>query len=172
MSVLLHTNNDQYECGAHIIDTWMDTVAHGRTNVAPNKIPWELIRTLITETYGGKVDDEGDFKLLSELVDTFMIPAAFEVEHMLVRGTPREEAEKNTGEDGSLKVPEGNEMKDFMEWVNNLPEREPPTYLGLPANAEKLLLFDHGRRTIENLAKITNILDESEQLSAEGGAGA
>ena len=58
-------------------------------------------------------------------------------------------------------------MKDFMEWVNRLPEREPPTYLGLPANAEKLLLVGHGRDTIANLARITELLDESEQLSAE-----
>ena len=145
----------------------MDAVANGRTNVAPVKIPWDLIRTLITETYGGKIDDEGDWKQLSELVNTFLTPEAFEDDHKLVKGAPRDEAEVYTEGDGSLTVPEGNEMKDFMEWVNRLPEREPPTYLGLPANAEKLLLVGHGRDTIANLARITEILDESEQLSAE-----
>lgn len=145
----------------------MDAVANGRTNVAPVKIPWDLIRTLITETYGGKIDNEGDWKQLSELVNTFLTPEAFEDDHKLVKGAPRDEAEVYTEGDGSLTVPEGNEMKDFMEWVNRLPEREPPTYLGLPANAEKLLLVGHGRDTIANLARITEILDESEQLSAE-----
>ena len=146
----------------------MDTVAHGRTNIAPLKIPWDLIRVLITETYGGKIDNEGDFMELSTLVDTFMTPAAFEEDHKLVHGTPEES--NNNDKDGSLAVPEGNELKDFIVWVNNLPEREPPTYLGLPANAEKLLLVGHGRQTIGNLVKITEILDESEQLSAEGEA--
>lgn len=145
----------------------MDAVANGRTNVAPVKIPWDLIRTLITETYGGKIDNEGDWKQLSELVNTFLTPEAFEDDHKLVKGAPRNDAEVYTEGDGSLTVPEGNEMKDFMEWVNRLPEREPPTYLGLPANAEKLLLVGHGRDTIANLARITEILDESEQLSAE-----
>ena len=145
----------------------MDAVANGRTNVAPVKIPWDLIRTLIIETYGGKIDNEGDWKQLSELVNTFLTPEAFEDDHKLVKGAPRNEAEVYTEGDGSLTVPEGNEMKDFMEWVNRLPEREPPTYLGLPANAEKLLLVGHGRDTIANLARITEILDESEQLSAE-----
>ena len=145
----------------------MDAVANGRTNVAPIKIPWDLIRTLITETYGGKIDNEGDWKQLSELVNTFLTLEAFEDDHKLVKGAPRDEAEVYTEGDGSLTVPEGNEMKDFMEWVNRLPEREPPTYLGLPANAEKLLLVGHGRDTIANLARITEILDESEQLSAE-----
>ena len=161
------TNEPQYECAAYIIDTWMDAVANGRTNVAPVKIPWDLIRILITETYGGKVDNEADFKQLSELVNNFLTPDAFENDHKLVKGAPREEAEFHSEGDGSLTVPEGNEMKDFMEWVNNLPEREPPTYLGLPANAEKLLLVGHGRNTIANLAKISEILDETEQLTEE-----
>ncbi len=143
----------------------MDAVANGRTNVAPAKIPWDLIRTLITETYGGKVDNEADFKQLSELVNSFLTPDAFENDHKLVKGAPREEAEFYSEGDGSLTVPEGNEMKDFIEWVDGLPEREPPTYLGLPANAEKLLLVGHGRNTIANLAKIAEILDETEQLT-------
>ena len=145
----------------------MDVVANGRTNVAPVKIPWDLIRTLITEIYGGKVDNEADFKQLSELVNSFLTPEAFENDHKLVKGAPREEAEFYSEGDGSLIVPEGSEMKDFMAWVNSLPEREPPTYLGLPANAEKLLLVGHGRNTIANLAKITEILDETEQLTEE-----
>ena len=145
----------------------MAAVANGRTNVAPVKIPWDLIRTLITETYGGKVDDEADFKQLSDLVRSFLTPEAFEDDHKLVKGAPREEAEYYSEGSGSLTVPEGNEMKDFMDWVNRLPEREPPTYLGLPANAEKLLLVGHGRNTIANVAKITEILDEMEQLTEE-----
>ena len=145
----------------------MVSVAHGRTNIAPHKIPWELLRTLITETYGGKIDNESDFQQLSGLVDTFMTPAAFEVDHKLVQGVPREQTEASSAGDGSLALPEGNEMKDLMEWVDNLPEREPPAYLGLPANAEKLLLVGHGRQMIENLVKITELLEEREQLSAE-----
>ena len=145
----------------------MDAVANGRTNVAPLKIPWDLIRILITETYGGKVDSEADFKQLSELVNGILTPEAFENDHKLVKSAPKEEAEMYSEGDGSLTVPEGNELKDFMEWVNNLPEREPPTYLGLPANAEKLLLVGHGHNTIANLAKITDILDETEQLTEE-----
>ena len=66
-----------------------------------------------------------------------------------------------------MTVPGGTGMKGFMEWVNRLPEREPPTYLGLPANAEKLLLVGQGKNMIANLAKITDILEEGEQMMAE-----
>lgn len=118
-----------------------------------------MLRTLITETYGGKIDNENDFAQLDNLVNSFLTPAAYEEGHKLVQATEN---------DAGLAVPSGTGMKDFMDWVNRLPEREPPTYLGLPANAEKLLLVGHGRSMIENLGKITEMLDEGEQLMVEG----
>jgi dynein heavy chain 1 len=135
----------------------------GRTNVAPQNLPWEMIRTLIVETYGGKIDDESDFKRLTQLVHLFLSPSAYEIGHKLVEGT----GDADSADDGSLVVPSGTSNKDFMEWIQKLPEREPPTYLGLPANAEKLLLVGQGRSMIQNLGKITEMLDEGEQIMAE-----
>ena len=150
--------NLQYECSAFIIDAWIDSIAQGRSNVAPQKLPWDLIRTLVAETYGGKVDDSDDFQELEKLVNNLMTPAAFEHDHKLVPGVE---------DDESLALPGGTNIRDFLEWINRLPEREPPSYLGLPANAEKLLLVGHGKRMIVNLAKITTLLDEGEQLMVE-----
>lgn len=138
----------------------MASVAQGRSNVAPQKFPWDLLRTLVTETYGGKIDDSEDFSLLDNLVRTFLTPTAFEDDHKLIQDV----------EDEVLVMPSGTSMRDFTDWVNRLPEREPPTYLGLPSNAEKLLLVGHGKRMITNLAKITTLLDEGEQLMVEAAA--
>lgn len=136
----------------------------GRTNVAPANLPWDMIRTLITETYGGKIDDEGDFKRLTQLVNSFLTPAAYDIGHKLVEGTA---GNGGSDADGGLVVPSGTTLKDFTDWIQKLPEREPPTYLGLPANAEKLLLVGQGLSMIRNLGKITELLDEGEQLMAE-----
>ncbi|KAF7903405.1 uncharacterized protein EAF01_006454 [Botrytis porri] len=155
-------NDSDYECSAYIIDTWVETVAAGRSNVAPQNLPWDMLRTLIVETYGGKIDDEGDFARLTQLVHSFMTPAAYDIGHKLVEGIAGDESDT-----GNLVVPSGTTMKDFTEWVKKLPEREPPTYLGLPANAEKLLLVGQGRSMIQNLGKITEMLDEGEQIMAE-----
>ncbi|KAI4149876.1 MAG: hypothetical protein L6R39_002408 [Caloplaca ligustica] len=160
-------NDSDYACAAFIIDTWVDAVAHGRTNVAPIKLPWQVLRTLITETYGGKVDDEEDFRRLAEIVNQCMTPAAYEDGFKLVEGAGGEEGDAYGKGDGGLTVPEGTTLPDFMKWVNGLPEREPPTYLGLPANAEKLLLVGHGKETIANVARLSEILDEGDQLAAE-----
>jgi dynein heavy chain 1, cytosolic len=117
-----------------------------------------MIRYLITETYGGKIDDEGDFSMLAQLVRTFLTPSAFDIGHKLV---------EDGGGEGDLAVPGGTSLQEFMSWIQKLPEREPPTYLGLPANAEKLLLVGLGRCLIGNVKKVTDLLDEGEALMAE-----
>ena len=117
-----------------------------------------MIRYLVTETYGGKIDSETDFAVLAQLVRTFLTPKAYDIGHKLV------EVE---GEGEDLVVPAGTSMQEFMGWIQRLPEREPPTYLGLPANAEKLLLVGLGRRLIGNVRRVTDLLDEGEALSLE-----
>lgn len=117
-----------------------------------------MIRTLITEMYGGKIDDNEDFQTLETLVNNFLSPAAFENDHKLVSGVENDQC---------LVLPEETNIRDFVDWVNRLPEREPPTYLGLPANAEKLLLVGHGKKMISDLVKVTTLLDEGEQLMVD-----
>ena len=129
-------------------------------------MPWDLIRTLITETYGGKIDDEGDFNQLRQIVDGFLTPEAYDDDHVLIKGGyhhhPDSSTEVDDHETGDLVVPTGTSMQGFREWVNDLPEREPPTYLGLPAYAEKLLLIGQGKMMMRNLARITEVLEEGE----------
>ena len=162
-------NDSDFECAAFIIDTWIDDLAQGRSNVAPLKIPWNLIRRLITETYGGKIDSEADWSQLQALVDKIMVPAAFEEDHRLVEPLPGQERDALTGrEDGGLIMPSGTTMKDFMNWVHALPEREPPTYLGLPADAEKVLLVGHAREVVKDVSRVVEILEEGDEMVKGG----
>lgn len=154
-------NDSDYECCAFIIDAWIEAIAQGRSNVAPLKLPWDLLRTLITEMYGGKIDDREDFELLHNMVTKILDPAAYEADHDLVT--------KHGHDDEGLKVPTGTTFKDFRSWVDKLPEREPPAYLGLPANAEKVLLVTQGQEAVMNLGRIMEVLDEGAEMSEEGG---
>jgi dynein heavy chain 1 len=117
-----------------------------------------MLRTLITEMYGGKIDDAADFVVLSSLVDACMTPAAFEDNFEIVKSSEQQEG---------LVLPSSTNWKDFLGWVNELPEREPPTYLGLPANAEKLLLVGQAKEMLTGLGKVVEMLDEGEQVMAE-----
>lgn len=158
-------NDSDYECSAFVVDTWIETAAGQRSNIAPQNIPWDMIRYLVTETYGGKIDDEGDFRLLAQLVARILTPAAYDIGHKLVEAD--EAGAEETENTASLVVPAGTTLADCMTWIQRLPEREPPTYLGLPANAEKLLLVGLGRSLVQDLKKVANLLDEGEQLMVE-----
>lgn len=115
---------------------------------------------LVTETYGGKVDDAADFEQLRSLVNTVLTADAFEENCNLIGAV--------AGDDSiSVTLPSGTGKKDFADWVNGLPEREPPTYLGLPSSAEKLLLVAHAEEMIKNLRMIMDVLDEGEHVMAE-----
>ncbi|RDA90155.1 hypothetical protein CP533_2196 [Ophiocordyceps camponoti-saundersi (nom. inval.)] len=153
-------NDSDYECSAFIVDTWLERVAGRRSNMAPHNMPWEMMSYLITETYGGKIDDEEDLELLGKLVRSVLTPAAYDADHKLV--------EAGADGAGGLGVPSGTSVQDFMGWIHELPEREPPTYLGLPADAEKLLLVGLGRRLVEDVGRVTELLDQGEQLVTEG----
>lgn len=87
-------------------------------------------------------------------MDTTLQVDAFEHDHRLVKGT----------EGGELVVPDDGSIEAFLAWINKLPEREPPTYLGLPANAEKLLLAAQSKEVIDQTRTIGQKLDEGEQL--------
>lgn len=126
-----------------------------------------MIRALIIETYGGKIDNEGDFQQLEKLVQSSLVPQAYEEDHKLVE-SPTTVA--NEQQHDSLTVPSGTTLPVFTDWVLHLPEREPPTFLGLPANAEKLLLVDQGNVMIKNLARVAEVLDEGERVMAEAAA--
>jgi dynein heavy chain 1 len=117
-----------------------------------------MLRTLITEMYGGKIDDESDFRTLASLVDACMTPAAFEDNFQIVKDTEHSQG---------LVLPSATGWKDFMHWVDELPEREPPTYLGLPSNAEKLLLVGQAKEMVGGLKRVVEMLDEGEQIMAE-----
>ena len=114
---------------------------------------------LVTEMYGGKIDDEADFKTLNSLVTSFMTPAAFEEDYNIIKDI--------SDSPDALVLPSSTGWTNFMGWVNHLPEREPPTYLGLPANAEKLLLVGQAKQMMDKLRLIMGILDEGEQIMAE-----
>ncbi|KAK4574575.1 dynein heavy chain [Recurvomyces mirabilis] len=153
-------NDADYDCSAFIIQWWTDSVARGRSNIAPKSLPWDMLRVLISVMYGGKVDDAEDMRQLESLVNKTLTPEAFEEGFNLIG---------EVAGDASICVPlpGGTTKKDFVQWVKELPEREPPTYLGLPANAEKLLLIAHAEEMLKNLKTVMDVLDEGEHVMAE-----
>merc|ERR1712137_1022033 len=144
-------------CALETIDFWIDSVAQGRDNVNPEKIPWEAIRTLLGQSvYGGRIDNEFDQRLLDSFLEQTLSPKCYDVDFTLV------EFENGAGEKERLSAPEGMTKREFLAWVQQLPEAENPAWLGLPSNAEVLLLVNQSKRLVARFLKMQSIqLDDS-----------
>eukprot|EP01088_Endostelium_zonatum_P017115 TRINITY_DN4896_c0_g2_i4.p1 TRINITY_DN4896_c0_g2~~TRINITY_DN4896_c0_g2_i4.p1 ORF type:complete len:1566 (-),score=517.57 TRINITY_DN4896_c0_g2_i4:241-4938(-) len=159
-------NESDLRCALDTLDYWID-VATGdkdskRNNVAPEKIQWIALRTLLGQTvYGGKVDNPFDQRLLESFLNYLFTAKSFDFEFPLT-----------SSGNGSveLKVPDGKTKNDYVKWVENIPDSsETPSWLGLADNAEVLLLANKARHMIKNLLKMQTqqIQDEEEDSNAD-----
>jgi dynein heavy chain 1 len=57
-------------------------MGQGREAIDPDKIPWDALRTLASQSiFGGKIDNEFDLKILQSLVDYFFRKETFNVDY-------------------------------------------------------------------------------------------
>ncbi|KAJ3071427.1 hypothetical protein HDU98_005356 [Podochytrium sp. JEL0797] len=161
-------NDSDYEMCLVIIDNWIDDVAAGRSNIAPEKIPWNAIKTLIKETvYGGKIDNVHDQSLLDSFVNSLFRPAAYDHKFALVNAAVAG-AEGDKG--SALLIPDETKMEKVLDWVNRLPDQQPPTWLGLPANAEKVLMALKGKEMLLKLRKMNVSSSDDETVMKDAAA--
>merc|ERR1712013_526156 len=67
-----------------------------------------------------------------------------------------------------IKMPEGIRRDQFLAWVEALTDQNSPDWLGLPNNAEKVLLANSAHDLVINLLKMQQ-LDEDEELAYSDG---
>lgn len=127
-----------------MIDEWIDSMGQGREAIDPDKIPWDALRTLISQSiFGGKIDNEFDQKILQSLVDYFFRKETFNIDYPLINSS--EDASEN-----QLVIPDYKSYKDFSNWVRQLPNVESPAWSGLPLNVEKLNRMKQASNLIVN----------------------
>ena len=157
-SKLYEFNESDLKVAASTLDTWLDSAAQGRNNISPDKIPWDAIQTLFGECiYGGKVDNIFDHRLLKSFLKKFFVSRSFESDFALVEG--------RLGSTNSVLIPEGIRRDEFLAWVDSLDHSShSPTWLGLPSNAERVILFNLGQDMIRKLLRLQALEDEDEVL--------
>ena len=86
---------------------------------------------MIKETvYGGKIDSECDQKILDSFVDKVFVEESYDEGFSLVGSSAGEK----------LVIPDGTKLTQFLDWTRNLPDQQPPHWLGLSSNAENVLV--------------------------------
>ncbi|MFH4973695.1 hypothetical protein AB6A40_000404 [Gnathostoma spinigerum] len=56
----------------------------------------------------------------------------------------------------NLCIPDGNSREHLIMWTENMPQLQLPSWLGLPNNAEKVLLTVRGENMLANLLKVSD----------------
>ncbi|KAI0828245.1 dynein heavy chain [Trametes gibbosa] len=154
-------NDSDMAAAFNTIDTWLNSIAKGRANVDPASIPWDAIRTLIKQSvYGGRVDSDFDQKIIDAFVDGLFTPHAYNVDFDLVPSATGSRV---------LTVPDGTKVDHFMTWVQQLPEREPPSWLSLPPTAERVIAVAQGHELLGKLRKMRMLADDDDEATPAAG---
>ncbi|RMX44013.1 hypothetical protein pdam_00012965 [Pocillopora damicornis] len=138
------------------LDTWLDAIAQGRTNLPPNKVPWDALQALLSQAiYGGRIDNDFDQRLMTSFVTRLFTVSSFESDFPLVLDVDGEKGKK-------IVMPEGIRREQFLQWTEALPDAQSPSWLGLPNNAEKVLLTTQGQDMVTKLLKMQMLSDDDE----------
>ncbi|KAM9294157.1 cytoplasmic dynein 1 heavy chain 1 [Gastrophryne carolinensis] len=141
------------------VDTWLDETAKGRQNISPDKIPWSALKTLMAQSiYGGRIDNEFDQRLLNTFLERLFTTSSFDGDFKL--------ACKVDGHK-DIQMPDGIRRDEFVQWVETLPDTQTPSWLGLPNNAERVLLTTQGIDMISKMLKMQMLEDEDDLAYAE-----
>lgn len=141
-----------------MLDTWIGIVSQGRSNISPDKLPWDAFGTLLGQSiYGGRIDNDFDQRLLQSFIDRLFTKKSFEAEFPLVTNVEGEQGK-------NISIPDGVRREQFIQWCEKLPDYQSPSWLGLPNNAEKVILTNLGESTCVKLLKM-RLNSEEEELA-------
>ncbi|KAJ2419889.1 dynein heavy chain, partial [Coemansia sp. RSA 2524] len=148
-----------FACALATVDCWVVRAAHGRANIDPARIPWTAIRTLLSECiYGGRIDSDFDHRVLRVFIDRWFCADAYNADFALVN------------DDCVVRGPDGTSHEEFVAWCHELPEHEPPVWLGLPPNAETLVLVQKGQEFVADVRRLRSLMDDDDDDDVEAGA--
>ncbi|KAF5116137.1 hypothetical protein DV495_001276 [Geotrichum candidum] len=139
-------NDSDFESGLFVVDSWINSISKNRSNISPLAIPWQAIQRLLTDiVYGGKIDRTEDLEVIQGIVSKVFVPEAYNLDYSLVQNM-------------HLTGPEGSGLESFEEWIQDLPERQPPEWLGLPHDAENSMIAIEGDDVASKAVKIIEAL--------------
>ena len=146
-------NESDLRVACDMLDKWVDTTSMGRTNLPPQKVPWKAIKTLLSQCiYGGKIDNGFDQRLLDSFLNKLFNEKCFDSDYILV---PQ----------AGITIPDCVRRDQFLAWVEQLDDKQSPEWLGLPHNAETVLLTNLGRDVVMKLLKMQQMDDDDEELA-------
>jgi dynein heavy chain 1 len=133
------------------VDEWVDKKAMGKANLSPGAIPWDALQALLEQIiYGGRIDNEFDQARLHAFVTSLFTSKAYDGNFAMCSTW-----DADTGAYKPLMtMPDGKDFAAFKTWVDALPDVSSPELLGLPSNAESMLLSVAGEHMAVGVLKL------------------
>ena len=157
-------NESDLNVACDTLDTWIDATAQGRTNLPPEKVPWDALVNLLSQCiYGGKIDNEFDQRLLASFLSKLFTPRSFEPDFALVASIK----EESDAAPCRIVMPEGIRRDQFLQWIGALSDNQSPAWLGLPNNAERVLLTTRGSDMVAKLLMMRLFEDDDDDEADE-----
>jgi len=149
-------NESDLRVAFDMLDTWVASVSQNRANIPPEKLPWDAFSTLLGQSiYGGRIDNEFDQKLLQSFIDRLFTKKSFDSDFPLVTNVEGQQGK-------SIHIPDAVRREQFVQWCEGLPDYQSPSWLGLPNNAEKVILTNLGESTLVKLLKMRGLSEDEE----------
>jgi dynein heavy chain 1 len=129
-------------------DSLIESAFGVRQQLDPEKLPWDAIRsTLCKGVFGGRITKEMDQTVLNSLVNRVFTPKCFDVSFVLADA------------EGAPVLPDGSSADEILNWIENLPEHTPPTWIGLDNKAEEARELTLARSVRKKVATVGTILE-------------
>jgi dynein heavy chain 1 len=134
----------EFELALEMTLEWINKVAQQKSHLDPMLMPWHAMVCMLKDTiYGGKIDNPYDQQILDTLVDGIFNARAFESRYALVRSASSDET--------AVTVPEGYTFDAYLAWAHALPDLQPPSWIGLPDDIEKVIMEQKGNRILSQI---------------------
>jgi len=143
-------------------------------HISPEDIPWAAIQSLLGQSvYGGKVENIVDQAVLESFISDFFRPACFDMDFPLVSDLTVSLPEGDAARRGGWEGREGRRA-DYLAWLEDLPNQNSTTWLGLAASVEADLSTAVGARIARKVGDlwedvVRDVVDPEECLEEKKG---
>jgi dynein heavy chain 1 len=149
-------------CARDVIDNWIDKAMSGgeQDSISPDKLPLDAIRAVLGDSvYGGRIDNEFDHAILWSFVNYLFTESSVGTGFSLNRTLDKE---------SSLGAPDTKGRDELVQWIDALPAKGSPQWVGLPVHAEQLLRINRANHTLQLWLKMQASLKAAPKAAKAG----
>jgi dynein heavy chain 1 len=124
-----------FACATQVLEQWLGEAAAGKSNIAPQRIPWKSLRTLFLQAvYGGRIDNSFDARLLGTLLQWLFSEKVFDAAFRVLP------ADMDALPDGTSVIA----LEDWTRAISN--KLQHPSWLRLPDDVDAVVQTEKGMK--------------------------